>query len=422
MLNRRANERPSLIPSASRQRRETMIMAKEAFKHLLLKYCQREIRDGRDFCVAALHVLEFEQVATANEQAGDQLLRLVEDISLRSQREKDRLCRLGQGNFILMLPDTDKASAESALDRLAATLSGAKTHYHQKPLRASTTFRIAHSKDHGSNIESLLSALGLCLDDSGDIGLLKATQLEAPVTNFDNFAIWQKRYKNTSQLSEETLNIRANKILKTDYSAQDTWSHEEKLLSKFQFPGVYRSDIAEKIIKRTRILEELNHPGLITTQDFQFEDTQTLWITKPKNCYMSLENYVSKSNFDDILLDWSHQLLNILIYLQTLIPPIVPPPFSLQNLVVGTDNHLILNNFEADYLFACLPDGEQQSSNSDLNSQAIVSLGQLFMNLKPEARLTTLFQKLQNPLPKELDSPYKVRAALKPFEGYGKHK
>lgn len=421
MLNRRANEKPSLLPRASRQRRETMLMSRESFKHLLLKYCQREIRDGRDFCLAGLSVLEYEQVFQASEQAADQLLRLVEDICLRSQREKDRLCRLSSGIFILILPDTDKEAAQNTLDRLAGTLAGAKTHYHQKPLKASTTFRVAHSKDLGANIESLLNAVGCCLDERGTIDLLHCQKTsELPPTDSATFEIWCRRYEEIVSIETQTLNIHGHEVTKTTHNAVDGWSKEKLRLDKFAFAHTEtKADTLDKITKRMRVLEDLDHPSINAAKDFQFENSETLWIAKSLLSYPSLKMYIQKATItEEIILDWCHQLLNLIIYLQSLVPPVVPPLFNNENLLVGQDNQLILSNHEANYLFACLNHGEQNSSNTDVNYQAvIVSLGKLMLSLAngKETKIANLLKKLNDPLPKELNTAYKVRQALKPY-------
>lgn len=418
MLNRRANDRQRLIQRASRQRRETILVTREAFKHLLLKYCQREIRHGQDFCLAALNVLEFEQVLEINEQAADQLMRLVQDICLRSQREKDRLCRLSGGSFVLILPDIGKDSAEKTLDRLAATLAGAKTHYHQKPLKASCTFRVAHSKDLGSNIEALLDTIGLCLDETGDISLSYVGQSSHASTDSGNFAIWLKRYKDLAKLTVGELQIQGNAIAITDYKAVDQWSNSEVLFRQYQFvDSTGNSDTVDKIIKRACILGQLDHPGIVATSDFQMENDQSLWIARPKLSHPSLKTYIETNQIDSpVVLDWCHQLLNLVIYLQSLAPPIVPGLFNRENLLVSKTGQLLLFDFEANYLFACLGHGEQSSSNTDLNYQAIiVSIGQLISELltNNDSQLKPILQKLQQPLPKEFNSAYKLRALLK---------
>lgn len=425
MLNRRANERPPLIPRASRQRRETMIVHREAFKHLLSKYCQREIRDGRDFCLVRLNVLEYEQVFQTSEQAADQLLRLVEDICLRSQREKDRLCRLDSGNFILILPDTDKDLAEKTLERLAGTLAGAKTHYHQKTLKASTIFRIAHSKDLGANIESLLNAIGCCLDETGNIDLLEVTCNELPQSDTFAFENWIRRYKKGDTVNQEVLKVKGVDIATTTYEAIDSWANAEVYLDKFVFDVTINADTLDKIVKRTRVLQELDHPALLSTIDFQVTDNE-LWHAKPPILHESLKTYADKNKITELqIIDWCHQLLNLLIYLQSLVPPVIPTLFTKDNLFVGDEEQLILTNFEANYVFACLNIGEQNSSNTDLDYQAvIVSLGRLMLNLlgDKDTKIESLLNRLKNPLPKELNSAYKVRQALKPFESYGRKK
>lgn len=424
MLNRRANERPPLIPRASQKRRETMLVEREAFKHLLLKHCQREIRDGRDFCLAGLNVLEYEQVLQTSEQAADQLMRLVEDICLRSQREKDRLCRLRSGSFVLILPDTDKELAEKTLERLGATLAGAKSHYHQKPLKASTTFRVAHSKDLGANIESLLHAVGCCLDETGNIELLEARgKTKLPPTDAFNFEVWFRRYKEIETAGQESLKDQGVDVAKTTYRAIDRWANTRICLEKFAFNIHLQADTLDKIVNRTRVLEALDHPALVTTSDFQLTDGE-LWLSKPHVSYDSLKIYVGKNKITEgQVIDWCHQLLNVLIYLQSLVPPVVPSLFSQENLLVGKDEQLVLTQLDANYLFACLKTGEQNSSNTDLDYQAvIVSLGQLMLSLlnDKDTKIESLFSRLKDPLPKDLNSAYKVRQALKPFEGYGR--
>jgi len=398
-----------------------MLMSKEAFKHLLLKYCQREARDGRDFCLAGLNVLEYQQVQELSEQAAQQLLRLVEDICLRSQREKDRLCRVGLGTFILILPDTDKKAAELTLERLVGTLSGAKTHYHQRPIRASTTFRIAHSKDLGANIEALLASIGLTLNEAGTIDLSK-TGVTATKTSSDNFAIWLTRYKNVSSIGQECFDIGNHKIQATNFTAQDAWSNSQVLLRKFEFENDSIQDTLDKIIKRTRTLEELDHPSLIATKDFQLENENTLWLARHAVTHLPLKDYSRNKIGEETITNWCYQLLNLIVYLQSLIPPVVPPLFSQENLLVNENQHLLLTNFEAGYLFACLANGEQITSNTDLDYQAvIVSIAQLMKDLidsssMAEPKINSLFEKLKSPLPKDLGTAYKVRAALKPFE------
>src|SRR5437868_7107745 len=147
-------------------KRHPVLVSPAAFKQQLIKYCQRQTKHDRVFCLAALRILEYDKaVQEYGKVVAEQLTRLVHDVLEKSLRDADRVCTPVLGRYLLLLPDTDEAGANSALNRVAQTVGAARMHYKHRQLHASCAFIIAGSQKFGSDAEALLDAVGYNLDE-----------------------------------------------------------------------------------------------------------------------------------------------------------------------------------------------------------------------------------------------------------------
>lgn len=436
-LERRSGSR-ARQPNPDRSPRQSLQVTPAAFKQILIKYLRRQTRYGRAFCLAVIEILEYEQVKkTLGPQAALQLNRLGQDVLTKYIRDADRLCGGCPGQYLLLLPDTDADSARQALERLAQFTSASRTHYHHKQLRASCSYRLVDSAPYGSDPEILLSALGFEIGEDGHLNQRPAPELagRADLMRGESFSgsfvVWIKRYRcleiGSAPGGGDQLKIAWG-------SARDLWRDSKpvrvSVIEPVKADTAFDTEHIESLARRSRVLQSINHPGVVGCTDYHLKDHLSYYLVQDALGGQILPDYVSASQIDSLtVLDWALQICNSIIYLQGLMPPVVPPPPAKDSIIVSGDKHLVLTGFEIQYLFPAAHEPSQISADemiavaqgrpvaaytavlagfAELVSWLLASLD------TPPERLVSLFARLRTEnLPPDLNTVYKLRSALK---------
>lgn len=434
MNRRRRNAADS--GEGQRTNRPVAVLTSAAFRQVLIKCSQRFVRQGRGFSLIALQVLEFEQVKRSlSEQAADQLSNLACSTFLKGIRGADRLCTAKPGHFIILMPDTDADGAQIAVDRLCHLVAQAKSHFKHKPLRASCSYKVAYCAQFLGDAEAMLRSLGYSFDNDGELDFAAESQSsrqegsEAPGLG-GGFASWLERYEITGQCDSEQL----GDVLKlTRLAAKDQWASGRPVrirVAERLFGTAFDTDVLAMLARRSRVLQSIDHPGIDAIIDFQVKDNRALYLVSKCRAEPRLAEFLEPANAIDseLISQWAVQICNALIYLQSLMPPVVPTSLSCGCFIVNDQKHLVLVDYEIPYL---LPACCQGFNLSELEIQAVIQgrptpayepvvrslgrmLGRLAADSGCERKFVELFERLQSEkLPADLNTIYKVRSALK---------
>lgn len=434
MNRRRQNAADS--GEGQRTNRSVAVLTSAAFRQVLIKCSQRFVRQGRGFSLIALQVLEFEQVKRSlSDQAADQLSNLACSTFLKGIRGADRLCVAKPGHFIILMPDTDAAGAQVAVDRLCHLVAQAKSHFKHKPLRASCSYKVAHCEQFLGDAEAMLRSLGYSFDNDGELGFagqsqsLRLESSEAPGLG-GGFVSWFERYEITGQCDLEEF---GDVLQLTRLAAKDQWASDRPVrirVAEMSSGTAFDTDVLAVLARRSRVLQSIDHPGIDAIIDFQVKDNRALYLVNKRRAEPSLAEFLETANaFDsDLISQWAVQICNSLIYLQSLMPPVVPASLSFGCFIVNDQKHLVLVDYELPYL---LPAFCQGFNLSELEIQAVIqgrptpayepvvrSLGRMLGRLAGDAggerKFVELLERLQaEKLPADLNTIYKVRSALK---------
>jgi diguanylate cyclase (GGDEF)-like protein len=126
--------------------------------HQLELEATRTARTGRPFSLVFIDLDHFKQVNDRyGHQAGSAVLKEVGDLLRRSIRSLDVPVRYGGDEFVVLLPETDKASARRAAERLRHAM--AETSFLASPgpgLAVTASFGLATCPDDGDTPEKLV--------------------------------------------------------------------------------------------------------------------------------------------------------------------------------------------------------------------------------------------------------------------------
>jgi GGDEF domain-containing protein len=428
--------RPGKRGNAS-QEKSTISVTPAQFKQQLLKYCQRQTKHNRSFCLAAIRILEYDQVAReSGEHAAEQLSRLVQDVSAKYLRDADRITMPAPGRFLALLPDTDHAGAYRALNRIASSVASSKLHYKHKPLHASCSIQIASSEQVGSDPEALLENLGYSYDSDGKLQIadVRIHEVSHPTPFSGSFDVWFSRYNraswNEGVVRREELEVPGIRV--EQFEAIDTWQSQEPVIVQTvrQEDGTaFSAEQLEIIHKRARVAQHLDHPCITTVFDYHVKDQAILYLVREKLALAEPSIYMSDDHPDiAIMLDWLVQMCNALIYMQGVVPPIVPPVLDECLYIDISKGSPAIVDYELPYLLPdCYTSLEVTAQEAEAASQGrpvaayrpvIESLASFMESVQKSCptgckRLADLIQKLRaEDLPKGLNTIFKIRAAL----------
>ncbi|MBX9705504.1 MAG: protein kinase, partial [Gammaproteobacteria bacterium] len=334
----------------------------ESFKHLLLKYCQRQRREEKVFSLCSISILEYETVLTnLGVHAAKQLHHLALAICQESVRDLDKLCIIKEGSYLLLLPDAESKQAQVILERINKALASTKRDYHHQPLRATCASLITDSRQTAGDPEAMLKELNYQIDTDGAISAdaqqihlklpVKQNSLASGFTTIrmtPHLVAWLERYNQLEFVEKET-----GAIPSTQYKAIDTWKHQKDnqvCLKKVSFKTSGNTPL---LLKRLRTLQAMDHPNVRKIIDFCLDDEESLYLVMQQIKGLSLSELIAKGSLTTVqILEQAISICTSLIYLQDIMPPLIPPPLTAEMFSTINDEHLslIITNFEMPYL------------------------------------------------------------------------
>lgn len=122
----------------------TGLSNKRAFTEAIERDLHRSTRDESDVSLIVIDVDHFKKFNdTWGHAVGDQVLRTVGQLLLRSVRASDFAARYGGEEFVVLLPNTDSEGAVMLAQRLRARLAATSVQGPQGPLRVTASFGVA---------------------------------------------------------------------------------------------------------------------------------------------------------------------------------------------------------------------------------------------------------------------------------------
>jgi hypothetical protein len=395
-----------------------LLQAPDAFKQTLLKYSARHLKTGTSFAVLCAHLNNYESLRRDDEEALRHWLISFEQEWTNSLREMDRVSVLSPDYLLVLLPETDEASAnlvrarlEVSTRTLSSQLIGVR--------RPQVEIRMSHSDTVGGDVELLLQHLNCCIDEHGQL---------VPLRNLSGrlstgaLSVWQARYqvskKKTQSSSGSNLDTFSNnkKWSVSQASWCDLWDSSTAVLTLCaeskagQLEGVHR----ESMIIKARTLQGVDHPNVLGCLDFFIEGNEKLFLVLPARELTPIEQWMTakKNSIEPaVAAGWAHELLQALIYLHTLVPPVIPSKNLVSLLFVDQDQSLVVSNFHLPYLL-----DELESATNELALRDFASAMQLLFKSTKSAppEVNELVEKLlSQKVPEEINTLYKLRTVLK---------
>lgn len=334
----------------------------DAFIEILNRYCRRFSRDGRNFSLASLRILEYESVkATAGFELADQLDHLGANIICSALRGEDRICLVGKAQYLVLMPGTIYDDAHKAMERASLSIGEKSLRQKNHVVRPSATFMVASCSDVGGNsggvtgtlvaTETLLREVGYALGSNN--ALIDRSLRESIVNSGDcsvftgSYETWFDRYK---AVGERLI---------------DTWSADDReiVLSVWQpasdtVSGVNR----ESLLRRLRALQSIDHPAFNRVTDFFITPDWKISLISSKLDGVELRGgpVIKKtktavvdslqSASDLTILNWIIQISNALIAAQAMSLPMVLSDFSKIKITLLQNERIVLSGFESEYL------------------------------------------------------------------------
>ncbi|MGQ9866954.1 MAG: serine/threonine protein kinase [Pseudanabaenaceae cyanobacterium] len=131
--------------------------------------------------------------------------------------------------------------------------------------------------------------------------------------------------------------------------AHDSQTDTPVIVKLLTFGGDVQWDDLKLFEREAQVLQQLNHPRIPQYLDYFALDDRTLWFglvqvyIPGETLKQSLEREVKWLVAD--LVRFAKEVLDILIYLHELQPPLLHRDIKPSNLILGTDNHLYLVDF-----------------------------------------------------------------------------
>ncbi len=394
-------------------------LSSEAFHEILSRYCRRAQKDGREFCLASLSVLEYK---TASEQEKEQLDKAVVNVLLKFLRSEDRISFIEPAHYLILTPYTSFDDANTAMKRVAERISNSKIRVKTKFIYPSAFVKVISSASRTTregnetivDCESIYNSLGYTIDGKGRLRCLEDDDESHMEPLFrGNLDGWLQRYKTDK-----------HKVM------HDLWNEnapvESRELKIFESEDIVNATINGalfgNLLRRLRALQNVDHPNISRLYDFYARrDGSMILITAPTDGIDLKDESTTKPKVDtETLVSWLNQILNALVFMQAMSPPAVPSSFENIQVFVcdrgSPSERIIVANYEPEYLMgAKLFSNDETPPPRNLMHglfEFIVRLDASCRADSDDRRFTDFLRKLDD---NSLSSPYKLRTQLKYF-------
>ncbi len=120
----------------------------------------RSQRNNRPFGLVMFDIDHFKRINDSfGHQAGDGVLRFVTDTIRQQLRKEDRIARWGGEEFLILLPDTDLATAHAIAQRMQSTLDATCWTWEGKPVHVTASFSAGAGGQGRADLQALDRAL-----------------------------------------------------------------------------------------------------------------------------------------------------------------------------------------------------------------------------------------------------------------------
>jgi len=389
---------------------EQRLLTADAFKQALLKYCSRHAKAGKDFALISVEIKRFELLAQkGRENQAHQFISSIRATCLSSLRDMDRLCSVRNDTFLLLLPEISVSDTKKVMQRIESAVKTTKVSLDDQEITAEVTCRFAHSEPHTADLQALLLEVDCDLDEHGELIHRKTVTLPFCTGSLEE---WESRYEKKTLIDDcrQVAGVASGMVIRT-FSAHDSWNGNERVTMKsISLSKALDAQMQESLVKKARVLQLTDHPAVTTTTDFFLDKGQELILVSNDR---QLKSFDEKTKIDEAAVAlFLMQTIQGLIYLLGLVPPVVPPGELIQYLGCTKEKHVVINNFEHHYMFPVVEHPDPES--------LIPSFAKLCQQLcaRTNGALADEVQDLAQRLlskspPKELNTIYKVRTALK---------
>jgi diguanylate cyclase (GGDEF)-like protein len=142
----------------------TEALTRRAFSSEFAREVSRRERDKGSFALAMFDIDHFKRINDEyGHLVGDELLRAIADSLRRSLRGHDVLCRYGGEEFVVLMPDADKASAATAVDRARRNVEQRQQGLDKSGIAVTVSAGVSAYPEDGCDWDALIGAADAAL-------------------------------------------------------------------------------------------------------------------------------------------------------------------------------------------------------------------------------------------------------------------
>lgn len=384
----------------------------EAFKQVLLKYASRHARNGKPFSVLRLDITDYARLsAESDSNYGEQLNHFCLDICQRSLRGFDRLCNVSPGTFLILLPETGKTSAELACHGLSHILSTTKIRICDQEIVPKYRTSMSHFDDCQFDLDMLLDNVGYHIDRHGNLSPRpSANHKSQEATALSCLTAWMERYTQKSKAQPRQV----GGIDLLEWKCADSWDPGVEVdMRKIDLGSGGAATFAlEDLIKKSRALQALDHPSVLGLRDFCFEPGGQFYLVIEAVSGIHLDEYLASTSCpSDKAFNWISSILNGVIYLLSVLPPVTITPFTAAHLLVTTSDRVIIVDYQTPYIFQAQSSASPYKLTANLASLILLICRQMQTKAASEIRQLCL-NIVESEHQGHLSTPHKFRSAV----------
>lgn len=350
----------------------------DEFKQALLKSMSKQAKAERTFAVIGISLQNADTIARlAGDDALDRLARAVRSAIARQCTAQELLCAVSERCLLVLHPEADAGAVTKQADRLSEILSAISIT--GTPLRPA--FEVGVGESAGLlDVNALLLQLGCELDEHGDL----REAGERSRQHRGDLQRWLQRYD-----------------LRDDGLASDAWTKTSVMFRRIDLGGSGQ-DTRQALLKHAKAMQAIEHAAIVPLIDFWLGDDQFICVERDFDERGMLEQWrgAHKSESLQLYFEWAGQYLSMLLYLQTLTPPVVLDVSA--PIVVSANKKLSLTGYAYDVLRKIAAHAAPKASEA-----AYVQLFRAFADRLDVAELKELARN------SDLTTLHKIRAAMK---------